>query len=990
VPIVVAGLVATAVPAAAEPISLPQIHPDLTEKLAQQPVEYVDGRYIVELAADPVATYDGSTAGLSATATDDADGIDFDSDEVAAYRDFLDAERTDVLDDLGVDAAAEYDVVFAGFAADLTAAQAEKMAAHDKVAAVYEDELLHIDTATTPDFLGLSGTGGGWNSNFGSPEKAGEGVIVGIVDTGVWPENPSLGALPEPRPDQAVIDAKWSGECDEGEDLPEFNVTCNNKLIGARYFDTWGYAEVGFASPREEMNHGTHVMTTAAGNYMVDAQVSGESIGAVSGMAPAARVAAYKVCWAATGGCPTADSVAAIEAAVVDGVDVINFSISGSQTSLVSPVALAYFNAAAAGVFVSVSAGNSGPGSTVAHNYPWVTTVAASTHDMTYRSELTAGGATYTAAGLVGAAEYDLALAADVAYDDAAPAAAVTCSPGTLDPAKAAGYAIVCQRGNLFTDTANEVARAGGVAVIVRDQSERGPANVVTTQKVPVFHVDYQDGLALVDYVSSTEGPTASVTTSVREPQTAPSMAAFSSAGPALAAGGALLKPDITAPGVEIVAGQPTFVNGDDHGSLQGTSMSSPHVAGLGALLKSANPDWSPMAVKSAMMTTAYQTDNAGNPIQRGGADATPFDFGAGHVDGGSMFNPGLVYESDGIDWLQYLCGIGQAQLVPELAGFCDAYGPIDPWQLNYPSIAVANLTGKQTVTRTVTNVDNKMGVYFPVVEAPPGTKVTVNKRVMTVKPGKTDSYTITVERTSAAFDEWTWGSITWKDVRGHEVRSPIVVQPREIAVPAEVTLSGTSGSATLNGTAGFTGTLSTGASGLVASETETATLTDPDGSTFPSENPVERPQTVSYEFTTPASASLVRFATFDADHPVGTDLDLFVYLKNADGSLTLVGASAAGTSDEVVNLPGGYTFVVFVDLWGGPSSVDAVLHSWIVDGAAGNFSVSPATRQVTTGGSFTTDLSWSGLASGQRYLGTVGFRNNGSDAAVTVVNVLT
>ncbi|MCD0442282.1 S8 family serine peptidase [Glycomyces sp. A-F 0318] len=993
VPLVVAALTTAAGPAAADPPSLPEVTPQYFKEASGAAVEYEDGYYVVQLAADPIATYEGGESGLDATAPAEGETIDFQAGAVEEYSDFLAEERAGVIAEHDVDALAEYDTVLNGFAAHLTADEAEELAGSDDVLAVIPDVIYQTTGAVdATKFLDVAGKNGAWEEEFGSSKRAGEGVIVGVLDTGIWPENPALAPLSEPRPDQATIDAKWNGECETGEDEdPAGNIECNNKLIGARWFDARGVSADGYASPRDSDGHGTHTATTAAGNYKTKVVVDGEKIGTFSGLAPAARLAAYKVCW---GGCSGLDLVAGIEAAVNDGVDVINFSIGSTGTpEFVDSVSIAFFNAAAAGVFVAASAGNDGPTSTVDHQEPWVTTVAASTHDRTFRTELEFGRDEIDAAGMVGEAKWYVKNAVDAAYDDVDPEAAATCDADTLDPEKTEGFAIVCVRGNLFTDNANQVAAAGGTALIVVDQSDRGPANVVTSQSVPVLHLSYEDGQALQEWIDSKKNPRIEVETSELEYQNAPSMAAFSSNGPALAAGQNLLKPDITAPGVEVVAGvTPDNHAGNDFATNQGTSMASPHIAGLAALLKSANPDWSPMAIKSAIMTTSYQTDQDGNPIQRDAADATPFDFGAGHADGAEMLDPGLVYESSPVEWIQYICGTAEAY---KIQANCDALGSMEPSQLNYPSITVAELTGTYEVSRTVTNISDKKSTYKADITAPAGFEVSVDTEKFTLKPGESQTYTLTITRTDAAFGEWAFGDVTWVEKKGtktvHEVRSPIVVKPTQLAAADEVSYTGASGSAQLDGVAGFDGSLSATVTGLVASDARTATLTDPDSSTFPADAPVENSHVVSYEFTTPADAALVRFATFDEEHPTGTDLDLFVYVKEADGSLTLVANSASGGSNETVTLPGGYTFVVFVDEWAGPSPLEATLHAWVVPGSdEGNLEVSPAEQDVTLAGAFSLDLAWSGLDEGSRYLGTVEYGADGESVDSTVVGVTT
>src|SRR5690606_14736844 len=217
---------------------------------------------------------------------------------------------------------------------------------------------------------------------------------------------------------------------------------------------------------------------------------------------------------------------------------------------------------------------------------------------------------------------------------------------------------------------------------------------------VPSIHLNGTDGTAVKAYAEESARPVARISDQSTDPVDAPEMAGFSSYGPALAGGGDLLKPDITAPGVDIAAayhgdwddpGTPTF------DQISGTSMSAPHIAGLGALMKQQFPDWSPAAIKSAMMTTARDTDDDGGPIQRAGSDASPLDYGAGEVQPGASYNPGLVYDSGIEEWLDYLCAIEQ------LSG-CSGEEP-DASDLNYPSIAIGDLGGTQTVTRTVTDV---------------------------------------------------------------------------------------------------------------------------------------------------------------------------------------------------------------------------------------------------------------------------------------------
>ncbi|WP_430782575.1 S8 family peptidase [Actinoplanes sp. G11-F43] len=956
--------------------------------------------YIVQLAAPPVAGYSGGVSGIPATKPAAGEKIDLDSTATKAYRAHLKTERQRTQRLAGVSAGEtlyEYDVAFSGYAARMTTAEADKLRHSSGVLAVSKNTVHKADTISTPEMLGLAGRSGVWQRQFGGTAKAGLGVIVGVIDTGIWPENPSFAALPSPRPDQRIINAKWRGTCERGEETdPARNITCNNKLIGARYFTEGGLDETNpaeFKSPRDFNGHGSHTAGTSVGNYKVDSVIDGRKVGKASGMAPAARLAVYKALWDQGGGGSgtTVDLVAAINAAVADGVDVINYSISGSTTSFVDPVELAFLNAANAGVFVAASAGNSGPAvSTVAHNSPWITTVAASTHDRGYDKTVTLGnGTSYEGFGQGAAVPSAPLIDAVAAGAAGAPAAEVQLcySGGRLDPAKVTGKIVVCLRGgNGRTDKSLAVKQAGGVGMVLYNN----PDNSVNADYhfVPTVHVDSAAGLAIKAY-AATAGATASLSATTEFTTRAPEMATFSSKGPARAGNGDLLKPDITAPGVDVVAPvAPPGNNGRSWDAYSGTSMSSPHIAGLAALLISENPSWSPIWVKSAMMTTAGQTDNSGGPIQRAGTAATPLDYGAGHVRPGPSYRPGLVYDSTYPDWIRFACGSGATGTA------CDQYGKIDPTDLNYPSIAIGDLAGKQTTTRTVTNVSKFPAIYEAKIKAPAGTTVTVSPKKLVVKPGRSASFKVTVTRTDAAVGQWTFGSLTWINktdplkLVSSDVRSPIAIRPVAIAAPVEVAGTGVSGSSALSVIPGFSGTLTSSPAGLVPSKADPLHLvgTQPD---FDSAAPVAGPAVGKVTVTVPAGTLLSRAATFDADVPDGTDLDLYAYRA---GTTTLVATSAGSTAQEQLNLAAG-SYDVYVVQFATPPGVgelDVTHHSWAVgDTAAGNLTATPAQQSVSVGTTVSVTATWTGLTAGARYLGVVGYSDGTSRIGQTVVSVV-
>jgi subtilisin family serine protease len=441
-----------------------------------------------------------------------------------------------------------------------------------------------------------------------------------------------------------------------------------------------------FWSPRGAAGHGSHTAGTAAGNYNVNAVVTATTLGNISGMAPRARIAVYKVCWGievGIAGCATSDSVAAIDQAVSDGVDVINFSISGSTTSFLDPVEVAFLFAADAGVFVAASAGNNGPGaSTVAHISPWLTTVAAGTKNRAYQATATLGnGASYTGVGLGAAVPSSpLILSINAGLSGANATAVRLCFSSEwtggipqLDPAKVAGKIVVCDRGtNDRVDKSRAVQEAGGVGMILTNVTPNSLN--ADLHFVPTVHLADTDRAAILAY-GATAAPTASLSAGVQVLVVAPDVAAFSSRGPALAGAGDMLKPDIMAPGVDILAAHSPIESGYIFNFLSGTSMSSPHMAGIAALFKQLHPEWSPAMIKSALMTTASQTRNNNTPIA-GGA----FAYGAGQVVPNSANDPGLVYDAGFNDWLAFLCGTGQLT-----ASYCPSIA-IDPSNLNYPS----------------------------------------------------------------------------------------------------------------------------------------------------------------------------------------------------------------------------------------------------------------------------------------------------------------
>lgn len=966
--------------------------------------------YIVQLAGAPLASYAGGLAGLQATRVATGQRLSTTSTAARAYLSHLDAQRSAVLARLpGVRPLHSYGVTFNGFAAQLTPEQAAQLMTYADVVSVVPSEVRQLDTTRTTEFLGLPD---GLHSQLDSQSRhiKGEDVILGIIDSGIWPEAPAFGEkigadgfpVPFHQPGTPVYGpppAGWAGTCVSGEGFTP--AMCSNKLIGARFyvadFEASGAVRsaLEYRSPRDGAGsgHGTHTASTAGGNDRVPVRAgNGMVTGFMSGVAPRARVAAYKVCWTATvqaqTGCYTADMLAAIDDAVADGVDVINFSISGTQLNFLDPVEVAFLNAAAAGVFVAASAGNSGPGNQVAHMSPWLATVGASTHDRRQGGSITLGDGTTL---LGGSTNFIAAPTAGIVLSSAIPAAGFTttqannCLANSLDSTLAAGRIVVCAIGT-NSQTARlamsaEVARAGGVGAVIT-----GSATALDPHTLPAVQLATAESTALRSYVTAQgAAATGTVTFSINLPGVvAPVMASFSSRGPNKADGN-ILKPDITAPGVAIIAANRpslsttqrnqvvagTLIPPFSSGSLQGTSMSSPHVAGAAALLRQKFPTWSPAALKSALMTSNTEVRLSG-----GAVDTNRWGYGAGHLAPNPASEPSLVYDADAADYGRFLCGLGLA--APVGIGSCATLGQIKPWDLNLASLTAQGVVVSRTLTRTVTNVGPSTAT-FVASSTLPGWDVTVTPASLTLAPGQKASFSTRLTRTTAPLNAWTFGSLSWSDgVR--TITSPLSAQPLAFGTPAEVTQrrTGTRGSRVFSVESSYTGPMGLSALGLVPA--------------IANSNAISTGQTQCYSFTVPAGTVFARWQLFNSDTQGGalTDLDLEVF-RSANCTGTNVGTSAVGGSDEVVTLENPVAATYSARITGYATAAGGAQYTfsaWIVgpDGNPGTLRVS-GPSSVYEGGSATIGMSWN-VPAGTRYMGLVRFTDGGG-AALGATRVL-
>jgi subtilisin family serine protease len=949
--------------------------------------KFAPGKYVVTLADQPLATYQGGVAGLKATKPAKGRKVNTTSPDSKAYRSFLDGRHNQVAAKVGAKASRHYSTAINAFAANLTSAQVSQLSKTPGVIAVTPDQLHKaLDDRNPADFLKLSGKSGVWSALGGNAE-AGKGIVVGVVDTGIWPESASLsGPTLETKPsaddpfkpyrsgDTIVMHKAdgndFTGACQAGEDFTAD--LCNTKLISAKFFgDAWlgatpPEAREDWASPRDGGGHGTHTATTAAGRAGVDVAEGGINFGTISGIAPAAKIAVYKALWTGKNdvgsGGYTSDILAAIDQAVADGVDVINYSVGSIfESSHTDPVQLAFLSAASAGIFVSAAGGNSGPyESTLDNTSPWVTTVAASTV-APYESTVVLGngekyaGLSTSVAGSISSKPLVTGAAARTAasteYDGS------QCLPNTLDPAQAAGKIVVCDRGvGARVDKSAEVKRVGGVGMVLLNLTDQDM--VADSHSVPTVHLNTPDSLSVKTY-AGTAGATAQLVpgnlTSTITPY--PQIADFSSRGPSLSSNGDLLKPDLAAPGVNVLAAvAPPSNDGHSFAFYSGTSMAAPHIAGLAALYLSKHPDWTPMMVKSALMTTTSDVKTA-----TGAVNNDPFARGAGEVQPSKMLTPGLVYDSGDADWLGYLegTGVNTGTGVPA----------IDPSDYNTPSIAVGQLVGTQTITRRVTAVT--AGLYRATVSVP-GMKAVVTPSILNLQAGQTKSFTVKLTLDSGLSNVSTTGWLTWQGANT-SVRSPIVVKPTSVIAPTAVSGSGAAGSVTFDATAGKAG-VPIRANGVVSAPLVPGAV--PAGSAD-----ADLP---NYPVTVTTATKAVQWNIKTVD-PAGS-IWLVLY-KVVNGQMQALSFEGTGSNQASATLsaPTPGVWGVLAITLSNPPGADTTQYTMqtnVVTGGSG-LTVTPSVTPAA-GKPFQVTASWSGLPTDQRSTGFVEFPNR----AGTVVTI--
>lgn len=811
----------------------------------------------------------------------------------------------------------------------------------------------------------------------------GEGMLAGIIDSGINFAHKSFADIGADGYDHTnpLGSGTYVGVCNPANDDYQPSFACNDKLIGA-----WTYpvledpSPLGEPSPADDDGHGSHTASTTAGNIVTSTIVLSPAgtlveTGYVGGVAPHANIIAYDVCDAV--GCYLSAIIGAINQTVDDGVDVINYSIGGGSTNPWEDFdALTFLNAFEAGVLPVTSAGNSGPERDTLGspgNAPWLLTVAASTHNRIFPNSLVdlAGGATTPPGDIDGTAvSSGMASAAPIVYagnyqdEDGEPNPQCTndFAPGT----SFAGQIVVCDWGSPGrVARANRVLALGAVGFVLANTEPDGTTRMVDSYPLPATHITYEDAEALRTWLANGTGHTGRITGMSGTPTTQQGdvMATFSSRGPAANAND-VLKPDITAPGVGILAAvansDPDRAEFDFYG---GTSMASPHAAGAATLLRAMYPTWSLAEIESALITTAVRNDVV---KEDGTTPSDPFDRGGGRVDVRGAAMAGLVMDE-----------------TPEMFATANPNEDGQPRNLNRPGLADGACVVTCTWTRTFRSTLAVSATWTANVSGTTGLGLTVTPSSFTIQPGATQTVTISADVSALPLDEYVFGHVTFTSGgnRASAATLPVAVQPVASDLPESLTIEtdDPAGSTTINVKSVAVSELTANEYGLVRGIQAKGSLRGDRDNSTPYDDLNDGVLIESYE----VMSGTLRFVT-EVITSSSPDLDMYVHLDGSDGSQPdgipspdeLVCISATGVALERCDLldPEAGTYLVLIQNWEASSSVrpdSFTLSTGIVPADdLGNMEVTgPATNPQ--GGTFGLQVAWNlTLQPGDRWYG--------------------
>jgi subtilisin family serine protease len=913
--------------------------------------------YIIRLKGEPLATagvasYRSTGAGLRARVKPD-----FTSAAAQTYKARLAKQRQSVLgliqQNIGksVTPVTVYDTVLNGMAVQLTGAQAAQIAKLPGVVSVEREKFYTLDTDYGPQWIGADKI---WDGSYTSPASSaykGEGVVVGIIDSGI---NTTHGSFAATGADgythtNPLGAGKYKGACDPTNTptLAQGNpsgynpaIICNDKLIG-----TWTFTRTfevgsptGEPSPNDSDGHGTHTASTVAGNVYLNATVNGAVFPRISGVAPHANIIAYDVCGYKTAAgtpsasCPGVAILSAIEQATEDQVDVINMSISGGVDPWGDDAELAFLAARAAGIVVAVSAGNDGPAvGSVNHVSPWLLSVAATTHNRqlvnTVINISSTDGMTLTkltGLGLTG----PLTVSAPLVY--AGTLGFPLCGTGSASNAtnpfpagSLTGKILICDRGTYGRVQKAEFAQAAGAVGYILTNTSSSQSLNADPFPIPGVHLSSASGAQLKSWIAAHPNPTAQISGFVADtsPSNGDILAGFSSLGPSPFED--ILKPDIAAPGVDIIAAYENTGAGDEFNILSGTSMASPHTAGSAALIVGLHPTWTPGQVQSALTTTSKSAVTKAS----GSGSTTPFESGAGRVQVNAAANAGLVLDE-----------------TPANFSAADPLSGGDPRTLNIPSFADPACVQTCVWVRTVKSTLGSAATWTASTSAVSGT-ITVTPPVFTIQPGATQTITVSYNLAGVPINgKYIFASVSLSAGGSvPDAHFPIAVRPTASSLQSkEVTAETTS---TFNyklpiKTIAYTN-LNITKYGLVKGTPAVLNLAE----------------TEEYTTTVTVPAGTARLVA-EIARSTSQDIDLYIYKDNGDGSLdttadTQVCASATGAVFEYCNVTGPSAGTYFVRMLnfaassGGAEDPTKLVTAVVPSTSSGNFDVTGPTTSA-------------------------------------------
>ncbi|XP_024526147.1 subtilisin-like protease SBT2.5 [Selaginella moellendorffii] len=796
--------------------------------------------YIVRMKGHPIAAMIDKPV-YAINEEDDHETRDFVEMHTASLRRNHDAFLESLLEEGSYEKLYSYTYLMNGFAVKLRdEVHVDSIRAHPDVLSLEHEVHFRKTTTYTPFFLGLDPRA--WK-NVGTFAKAGEDIVIGVLDTGIDPRHPSF-ANTTSRP--YSFNRHWEKVCAASPTFPKGS--CNGKIIGARHFSKGIVAANAFNasndydSPLDGDGHGSHTSSVCAGNNGVYVSVDKYIYGRASGMAPRARIAVYKVIYRDGG--YLSDVLAGIDQAVQDGVHVLSISLGATSGAYGVPFLNSFdimmLLAFKANVFIVHAAGNNGPAAFSMNSFgPWVLSVAAGMTDRTYSTPIILGNGQWVygtglTAGTSARKLYPLI------YSQDAYIAGVTsfdqefysyCSdPSPFNKTLVSGKILICNfvdyfSGGAVTQIEGALATAiatgaAGLLIVFPTSAEKTPTKDTVFDPIPFtipasFVVDPNASALILQHynektVKDSKGQVLRFDAQARiedsrhplYPLEAPRVASYSSRGPVYADTvtslvADVMKPDVLAPGNQIWGAwtpKGTDANsftGRNFAMLSGTSMATPHVAGIAALLIQKYPRWRASTIRSAIMTTADNFDNrdrwtrAEQPYSNSSqaiGRACPFDIGSGAINATAALDPGLVFDVGFQDYVDFLCeipGADQNSVEYSTGAHC---GPENknPSDLNMPYITVANLIGSRVVQRTVVNLGGEE-TYNVTVRHPAGVDVSVKPRVFKARTGKPVVINVTLTATQTN-QQFTFGYMIWDGDKGHSVRVPLVVSANSMS----------------------------------------------------------------------------------------------------------------------------------------------------------------------------------------------------------------